>query len=81
MTRLLVEHAEPPITRYREPVPIVQGTADTTVPPVTARETAAALAAAGTRVTYTPYAGVDHRSLPVTALDQVNAWLDGRLAR
>jgi predicted esterase len=60
---------------------IVQGTADTTVPAVTSKETAAALARAGTRVTYTSYEGVDQPSLPVTALDEVDAWLDARPAR
>ncbi|MGW4385541.1 alpha/beta hydrolase family protein [Streptomyces sp. NPDC004685] len=73
--------SEPPVTRCREPVLIVQGTADTTVPAVTSKETAAALARAGTRVTYTAYEGVDHPSLPVTALDEVDARFDARLAR
>ncbi|MFF2162508.1 hypothetical protein ACFVWP_17590 [Streptomyces sp. NPDC058175] len=45
---------------------IVQGTADTTVPAVTSKETAA-LARAGTRVTCTAY--------------EVDAWLDARWAR
>ncbi|MFE6957943.1 alpha/beta hydrolase family protein [Streptomyces sp. NPDC057696] len=66
---------------HREPVLIVQDTADTTVPAVTSTETAAALARAGTRVTYTSYEGVGHPSLPVTALDEVDAWLDARPAR
>jgi acetyl esterase/lipase len=61
-------HCEPPAARYREPVLIVQGTADTTVPAGISKETAAALARAGTRVTYTSYEGVDHPSLRVTAL-------------
>ncbi|MFF1394112.1 alpha/beta fold hydrolase [Streptomyces sp. NPDC058287] len=81
LAALLAHHSEPPVTRYREPVLIVQGTADTTVPAVTSKEMAAALARAGTRVTYTSYEGVDHPSLPVTALDDVDAWLDARLAR
>ncbi|MFE5053343.1 hypothetical protein ACFRAI_44725 [Streptomyces sp. NPDC056637] len=57
---------------------IVQGTADTTVPAVTSKETAA-LARAGTRVTCTAYEV--HTSLPVTALDEVDARLDARWAR
>ncbi|MFE6760657.1 hypothetical protein ACFVDQ_44935 [Streptomyces sp. NPDC057684] len=68
---------------HREPVLIVQGATDTTVPAVTSTETeaAAAMARAGTRVTYTSYEGVGHPSLPVTALDEVDAWLDARPAR
>ncbi|WP_405600716.1 MULTISPECIES: hypothetical protein [unclassified Streptomyces] len=54
---------------------------DTTVPAVTSKETAAALARTGTRVTYTAYERVDHPSLPVTAPDEVDAWLDARWAR
>ncbi|MFD3479553.1 hypothetical protein [Streptomyces sp. NPDC058695] len=53
---------------------IVQGTADTTVPAVTSEQTAAALARARTRVTYTSYEGVDHPSPPVTGLVEVEAW-------
>lgn len=56
----------------------MQGTADTTVPAVTSKETAA-LARAGTRVTCTAYEV--HTSLPVTALDEVDARLDARWAR
>ncbi|MFD7780665.1 alpha/beta hydrolase family protein [Streptomyces sp. NPDC059753] len=78
---LPARHSEPPVTRHREPVLIVQGTADTTVPAVTSKETAAAPARAGTRVTYTSYEGVGHPSLPVAALDEVDAWLDARLVR
>lgn len=59
----------------------MQGTADTTVPAVISKETAAALARAGTRVTYTPYEGVDHPSPPVTALVEVEAWLGAWPAR
>ncbi|MFI5660631.1 lipase family protein [Streptomyces sp. NPDC051684] len=94
MASLLREYAEPPVTLprahgsaraaktpYRDPLLIVQGTADTTVPEVTSRKAAAELRAAGAQVTYTPYKGVDHRSLPVTALNEVNTWLDARLTR
>lgn len=59
----------------------MQGAVDTTVPAVTSKETAAALARTGTRVTYTAYERVDHPSLPVTAPDEVDAWLDARWAR
>ncbi|MFD4715529.1 hypothetical protein ACFWN5_38555 [Streptomyces sp. NPDC058430] len=59
---------------------IVQGTAGTTVPAVTSKETAA-LARAGTRVTCTAYEGVDHTSLPVTAPDEADARPDARWAR
>ncbi|MEV6307626.1 lipase family protein [Streptomyces sp. NPDC051840] len=78
---LLKRYAEPPLTHYRDPLLIVQGTADTTVPEVTSRQAVAALKAVGTRVTYSTYPGVEHSPLPVTAMDTVNAWLDRRLAR
>ncbi|MGW6158024.1 hypothetical protein ACWFRM_33585 [Streptomyces sp. NPDC055144] len=51
------------------------------MPDITSKETAAALARAGTRVTYTSYEGIDHPALPVTALEEVDAWLDARPAR
>ncbi|WP_406106174.1 hypothetical protein OG698_27905 [Streptomyces sp. NBC_01003] len=73
LAALPARHAEPFVIRYGELVLIVQGAADTTVPDVTSKETAAALERAGTRVTYTSYEGVDHPSLPVAALDEVDA--------
>ena len=36
-----VRHSEPPVAHYREPVLIVQGAVNTTVPAVTSKETAA----------------------------------------
>jgi predicted esterase len=81
LAALPARRAAPLVTRCREPVLIVHGAAGTTVPAVTSKETAAALARAGTRVTYTSYEGVDDPSLPVAALNEADVWLDARPAR
>ncbi len=66
---------EIPVRRYTRPVLLMQGDADTSVPPPLTALTADQLAAAGTDVTYATVPGADHYTLLPTVADRVAAFL------
>jgi hypothetical protein len=70
---LLAPH-EVPIGRYREPVRLAHGTADT-LPAVLSEITAGQLAAAGTDVEYTPVPGADHFTVLAAVARATVDWL------
>lgn len=78
LLRLLDRDAEIPITRYREPVFVAQGTTDTVVYPPATTTTVNQLQQAGTEVTYTIYPNTDHNGVVPAATQSALLWAAAR---
>ncbi|OYX15128.1 MAG: lipase [Rhizobiales bacterium 32-66-8] len=71
---------EPGLQAISVPTLIVQGTADTTVPPLYTDDVARQLCAGGVALTYLPAPGATHDGAMAQAAPTVRTWLDARFA-
>jgi pimeloyl-ACP methyl ester carboxylesterase len=75
----LLGQSDPEHLKIRTPLYIAQGTADTTVIPGFTDALDSALTAAGTRVDYKHYPGIDHGGIVSAAVRDTLAWARSRL--
>lgn len=74
-----MEEQDVPVAAYDVPVYVAQGTADAVVFPPATVTTVDQLRAAGSDVTFSQYAGVDHSGVLAAALPDLLAWAADRL--
>lgn len=79
LLRMIDQDAEIPISRYREPLFIGQGTADLTAYPLATKITADKLREAGSKVTFTFYPGADHGGVMAAAKADMLTWAAARM--
>lgn len=77
LLRVLTDN-DPSTQRVDVPLLVLQGSADTTVPPRATDAMVARLRLADQQVTYRTYPGVDHRGILQASLTDALAWVDAR---